>query len=105
MFFVTDSKTIADQYSMSNIKYCIAVIRSFAIKCLCVKKIATIPSELVKIIIVAHRGDACKYIASSFREFQGQQIVFLLLCAKHWILLLILCYFFVFICNFIPFII
>jgi len=70
---------------MSNIKYCIAVIRSFAIRCLCVKKIATIPSELVKIIIVAHRGDACKYIASSFREFQGQQIVFLLLCAKHWI--------------------
>ncbi|KAE9541091.1 hypothetical protein AGLY_004336 [Aphis glycines] len=46
------------------------VIRSFAIRCLCVKKIATIPT---------HRGDACKYIASSFREFQGQQIVFLFL--------------------------
>lgn len=95
MFFVTDSKTTADQYSMSNIKYCIAVIRSFAIRCLCAKKkIATIPSELVKIIIVAHRGDACKYIASSFREFQGQQIVFLLLCAKHWIFIVDFMFFF-----------
>lgn len=46
-----------DQYSMSNIKICcIAVINSFAMRCLCVEKIAA--TELVMIIIVAQlQGD------------------------------------------------
>lgn len=101
-FFVIDSKILmyacfVNQYLMFNVLKLYSNHQKFCNKVFVhKKKIVTIPSELVKIIIVAYRGDTRVNILQVRSESsKDNRLFFIIMCQTLNIgfLLLILCYF------------